>query len=405
MNKSKNTSWYRKRHKVLCTIAKPILKLLVEIGDNFIVEEVKTNDGAALILSNHISGFDPIKLGLSISDKVCYYVATDDLFNKKFTGGLLKFSVNPIPKSKSVSDLKCVKTILRVLKEGHKVAIFPEGNRTYTGELCHIDDSIAKLVKVAKVPVYIFNMEGGYSVDPRWSNKKRRNPNYCRLKKLIDVEEIKKSTHKELYDTIVENLKCNPFDYPLKKNYNHLSEYLERAIYYCPNCDSFETIYSHKNEVHCFNCGYELRYNKDLTFSLIKGEKEVKNVVLWDKIQKEKMQNTDPFISDDVIFSDNQVTLYEIIKYKGKRALIKNGLVTINNKELRVSSKKKEIVIPLSDIYDSCVVMKHKASFYVSDYQYQLDGKARFCALKYVQLYHHIKNIKNGIKEDEFLGL
>ena len=70
--------------------------------------------------------------------------------------------------------MQAIRDCLRVLKEGGAVGIFPEGNRTLTGAQWEMTDSVAKFVKLSKVPLVLYNIEGGYGSDPRWGVSKRK---------------------------------------------------------------------------------------------------------------------------------------------------------------------------------------------------------------------------------------
>ena len=406
MNKKTNDNWHHKRHDRFRKLFYYPVKLFARLKDGFITEvSDKIPAGPAIILSNHLTTYDPINLCLSFKETL-YTVTTDDVFNKRLAGWFLKTYLNPIPKSKSVSDLKCVKTILKVLKEGYKVALFPEGNRSYTGKLCYINDSIAKLCKIAKCPIIIFNMEGGYAVDPRWGRAHRKGEVHCTLRTIISKEDVLNYSQEELYNKIVENLTVSPYKYEIGHKNKRISEYIERAIYYCPNCDSFETINSHIDRVYCLKCGYELRYKHNMTFDLIKGEKNVKTVEEWYNIQSKKMESFDPKAIDGKIFEDYGVTLYSVVRFRRKKPIIKNGHLVMTNKEIYIEGQHKKTIIPIDTIREGCVVMKNKANFYVEDYLYQFKGRVRFSALKYVELYHHIRNIESNTSGDgEFLGL
>ncbi|MBP5343235.1 1-acyl-sn-glycerol-3-phosphate acyltransferase [bacterium] len=406
MNKKTTESWHHKRHDRFFKFFYNPVKWFAKMKDGFTLDkESKTIDGPALIISNHLTTYDPINLELAAKE-VIYLVASDDLFNKKLAGWFLKTFFNPIPKSKSVSDIKCVKTILKVLKEGYKVALFPEGNRSYTGTLSNVDKSIAKLAKVAKVPIIVYNMEGGFAVDPRWGYKHRKGEVHCTLRNVIEKDEVLSLSTDELYDKIIEYLTVSPYTYSIGKKNKKIAEYVERALYYCPNCDSFETINSHIDKVFCFKCGYELKYNHDMTFTLINGERNINTVDEWYNIQRRKIESFDPFLSDKIIYEDYGVTLYSVVRFRKRKPIIKKGHLMMTNKEIIIEGQHKKTVIPIDSIRESCVVLKNKANFYVEEYLYQLQGRVRFCSLKYVQLVHHIKNIKNGTScEGEFLGL
>lgn len=405
MKKYKNKSRAKKRHIVVQTIAKPFMHLFLKLRMNFKKTYYDLPEGGGLILCNHTSTYDPFILGLSFKIPG-YYVCSDDVLSKKFVGKLLNYIVAPIPKTKSVSDPRCVRTIIQMINEGHKVVLFPEGNRTYSGDLCVIDKSIAKLSKILNCPLIIFNIVGGYASDPRYAVKPRRSLVNVRLRKIISKEEIKELDNDTLYKEIINNLTIEgPHALAPVKNKKR-AEYLERCLYYCPECSSLETIYSHKDIVECVSCGYKVRYNEDLTFSLLNGKTNIKDVSEWYKKEVDYISKYDPFKSDDVIYSDYPIRLFNVIKYKRRKTLIKKGYLKMTNKELIITSKNKNIIIPLDTITNACALGKNKGNFFVDDYIYQIKGKVRFSSLKYVNMYHHIKNIKNDKNiEGQFLGI
>ena len=51
------------------------------------------------------------------------------------------------------------------------------------------------------------------------------------------------------------------------------------------------------------------------------------------------------------------------------------------------------------------VLGRNKLNIYHGGKIYQLKGNKRFCALKYVQIYHRYNNVKKGDEHVTFLGL
>ena len=67
--------------------------------------------------------------------------------NQRFVGKLLKFLLNPIPFKKASTDFTILRTCRQVASEGGSIAIFPEGNRTYSGKTEYIKPSTIKMMK------------------------------------------------------------------------------------------------------------------------------------------------------------------------------------------------------------------------------------------------------------------
>ena len=148
--------------------------------------------------------------------------------------GAISFIQAPIPIRKQTMDLKAVKNCLRVAKEGGTIALAPEGNRTYSGRTVYIKPSIAKLCRSLKLPLAIYRIEGGYGVEPRWSDVARKGPMSARVTRVIEPEEYDQMTNEELFDLIQKELWVD--EAAVTGSYPHprAAEYLERAIYVCP---------------------------------------------------------------------------------------------------------------------------------------------------------------------------
>lgn len=121
--------------------------------------------GAAIIASNHTSYLDPPILSTSWPDEV-HFLARETLFKNPLFGGLIT-RLNSHPVSGDAGDIVVFKTIVKLLSEGKKVILFPEGMRSYDGELGEIKPGVAMLVsrtKSAVVPAYI---HGAFNAWPR----------------------------------------------------------------------------------------------------------------------------------------------------------------------------------------------------------------------------------------------
>ena len=95
--------------------------------------------GACLVCGNHTRYSDPIFIILSMDRKDHPYImGKAELLNVPVLGWLLK-RLGLIPVDRGKSDVKAIKESMRVLKEGKKLLIFPEGTRVKEG-----DDSAAK---------------------------------------------------------------------------------------------------------------------------------------------------------------------------------------------------------------------------------------------------------------------
>lgn len=84
-------------------------------------------DGGAVFVCNHYSAFDCGTV-LNISGKDVYLLAKKELFKNKLFSKFLK-SFGGIPIDRDNPDVRTMLSTIKLLKEGNKVAIYPEGTR------------------------------------------------------------------------------------------------------------------------------------------------------------------------------------------------------------------------------------------------------------------------------------
>lgn len=114
-------------------------------------------DGAVLIISNHLSNVDSFMVGACFKEKI-FFLCKKEWFEKRFFAKLLG-KLGAIPIDRENVDLNAFKESLKTLKNGDKLAVFPEGTRNKTGaELLPVKAGAALIAVKAKVdilPVFI----------------------------------------------------------------------------------------------------------------------------------------------------------------------------------------------------------------------------------------------------------
>ena len=133
----KREAWIKPRHKVVTALIRPIVALIAALRYHVKIDRF-TEQGSRnwLILSNHQTDFDQFFVSLAFKNPV-YYVALEDLFSNGFISRVISWLVAPIPFMKASADARSVMTCFRVAREGGNIAIFPEGNRTYSGTVSY----------------------------------------------------------------------------------------------------------------------------------------------------------------------------------------------------------------------------------------------------------------------------
>ena len=121
-------------------------------------------DGPMLLVSNHVSHIDPPLVGMLVGQP-CTYLARHDLFKVPGLAWLIrKLGAVPIDRESGKDGLTAV---LKLLAEGKRVVMFPEGTRSPDGELQPLKPGVALLVKKARCPVVPVGIAGAYESWPK----------------------------------------------------------------------------------------------------------------------------------------------------------------------------------------------------------------------------------------------
>lgn len=124
-----------------------------------------THEGPAIYAANHVSYYDPVIIALG-ETRPLHFMAWEALFSKPlFAQVLLDWGAFPV--DVSGSDPGGYKTCLKRLREGYRVGIFPEGERSRTGELLNLKEGVARLAINARVPIVPVVITGAHRAWPR----------------------------------------------------------------------------------------------------------------------------------------------------------------------------------------------------------------------------------------------
>lgn len=403
--RKKNKKWLKFRHRIVRNIAYVILKPFAVGMYGIKVEKFKEQGNRPyLVLYNHQTAFDQFFVGMAFRGPV-YYVASEDLFSNGFVSSLIRWLVAPIPIKKQTTDVAAVINCIKVAKEGGTIAIAPEGNRTYSGKTEYISPSIASLAKKIKLPIALYRIEGGYGVQPRWSDKTRKGTMRSYVSCVIEPEEYATMSNEELFAFIAKGLFVDEGVSDAEFISDKRAEYLERAMYVCPYCGLSE-FESHGNEIECKKCHRKISYGSDKKLTGVGFDFSYSFVTEWYEAQKDFVRSLDlTNYETEELYSD-KARLSEVIVYKRKRLIKKEARMKLYGNRIVVKNTDTEVItFPFEEITAISVLGRNKFNIYHNKKVYQLKGDKRFNALKYVNLYYHYKNVNKGDTNGEFLGL
>lgn len=125
--------------------------------------------GPYLLACNHLSFWDPPFIGASVFNREIFPFARKTLFRTPFRNWLFS-RLNCIPVDRDGSDIAAIKTVFKLLKSGKPVMIFPEGTRSYDGNLLPAQPGVGMLALKTNVPVIPCRIFGAYEIMNRLSS-------------------------------------------------------------------------------------------------------------------------------------------------------------------------------------------------------------------------------------------
>ena len=174
-------------------------------GLRLIGAEHLITEGPVLVAANHQSYLDPPLVSTLYQDEM-YYLARKTLFT-----GLTRWLYskwNAIPVDQDRPDMASLKTIIRKLKDGHRVLVFPEGARTQNGDIGEAAPGVGFIAVKSGAVIQPMRISGAREALPRGSACLRFNRITVHIGPPIRLTpaELKAAHGKEGYDLVAKRI-------------------------------------------------------------------------------------------------------------------------------------------------------------------------------------------------------
>ena len=127
--------------------------------------ERMVESGPLIIAVNHSSFFDPPLAGIC-SRRGVFYLARKTLLKWPFFGPLFP-AMNVIPVERDGNDMSALREVIKKIKEGNAVLLFPEGTRSMDGNLQPARAGIGLVIAKTGAPVLPMRIFGAYEAFPK----------------------------------------------------------------------------------------------------------------------------------------------------------------------------------------------------------------------------------------------
>lgn len=131
----------------------------------------------ALIAANHASFFDPPFIAATAPEEI-YFLAKQPLFEIPVFGFIIR-RLNAFPVSGSARDLASFRRMHELISQNKKIIIFPEGGRSFDGEIGQMKSGIGMLALRMKCPIIPVYIHGAATIWKRGEKLPKLSGNTC----------------------------------------------------------------------------------------------------------------------------------------------------------------------------------------------------------------------------------
>ena len=227
-----------------------------------------------VLVSNHASRADYVFTGLAMWPDTFNYVVGYNEFFRGHLAALLR-ALQVVPKKNFTPQPYAIKQIMRVIKEGGRIIIMPEGMSSISGanQPCALGGG--QLLKSLGVPVIYTKIKGGYLTNPKFCLDERPGRVDVTVDLLFSPERLKAMTADEIQREMDEKLWQDDYEWnkTARAKYDghgHMAKNLHQLLFWCPKCGAELCMEDDGDVIRCTRCGNEARLNE--YYDLIPGD-------------------------------------------------------------------------------------------------------------------------------------
>ena len=406
--KKKNKKGYKKRplhHIVYQVIGRPVAKLLVK-KYHYKVENIppaETFKKPFIILSNHVSHIDRNFMIASLPHQA-YFVATEDLFCHGLLSRVIVKLFDPIPLFKPDLSTAPVRAILKRIRGGDSIIMYPEGHHSPDGLTTDIKESVGALVKSARCQLITFRMINGFFMAPRWCASYREGPLRGEYVGVYSPEELADMSAEEITELIKRDLHEDAYARQKAEGLtawksDRRAEQLEVHYYICPICGKHSGIHSYGNAFYCDGCNNHAEVDEYYHIKAIDGSAPFPfdNFTAWADWQRVRENEFIQSLKKDaVVYRDSGLHLIEYRKDLAATIPVADTDISATFEGFTVEALG--LTIPWKDLPWFNYNRGGRAFQFVHEgHHYELWGET-FCAARYGNLYFRSQNNNHDLE-------
>ncbi len=229
-----------------------------------------------VVIANHVSRSDFVLTALACGKPV-NFVATEYEFYNSINGRFIR-RLGAIPKYLYQKDIASTMEMMRVVKSGGNLALFPEGILSITGKNRPMITGTGRFLKKLGVRVFVLKLKGAYSVRPRYATNFHRGAHVVvEAQELWDIDKIDQYDAVQLDDIVRSAIAHDESAYmatqpAMLPSVDGFAYNMQYTLYKCPCCGGEGTIDSRYNTLSCRQCGASATVDGRLNICDIDGQ-------------------------------------------------------------------------------------------------------------------------------------
>lgn len=220
-------------------------------------------------------------------------------------------------KRKFTTDVSLVRSVRKVLKDyGDILVMYPEARYSPIGTTAILPDSLAKLVKLNKVPVVCLVHHGNHLMTPFWNFRKARKvPLHSTMTQVLTAQEVQEKSVEEIAAVLRQAMDYDDYRWQKENNIRitepYRAEGLHKVLYQCPHCLTESRMTSAGSRLTCTACGKRWDMDELGQLHAVEGETEFPHIPDWFEWERSQVRKQ---LEEGTYAFEDEVEVYSLME-------------------------------------------------------------------------------------------
>lgn len=392
-------------YRFMSHVAKMLYYKKFDVNFKIHVDLKPYRDTSYIVIGNHVSRIDYVYLGLPFyPDTLNYVMGYNEIFKSHLN--LVLRAMKIIQKKNFIPDLYAMRQMKRVLKEGGRICILPEGMSSISGHNQPSQAGSGALLKAFGLPVFCVKTAGGYLANTKYNLEERPGHVDVDVDLLFSPEDLKTMTADEIQEKMDYALWHDDYEWNKEHHYafksKGVAENMHQLLYWCPKCHTPLQMESTKDTLRCKCCGSGVRVDEYYDLHPLTEDSVVPETPsIWFDMERAwvKKQVADPEYKLEEHVQIGTIPKDHLIKNNQSSEIVGDGTLTLTREGLSFNGTKEgepfEFFLPSSEVptFGMCNDVSRFYTFVKAEFiEFYPDSESTELWDQAVEEIHHLNN-------------